>query len=120
MYKCGVAVRMLQAEITHPAAKKGVRQKEYGKTCDEKSDRSIRKRDQEVTKTEKVIELLLPTSFWWHVESQRLRPASEGRTSTFPLVEAGYMTIASEPLIVYRCLADGHCPGAWALGKLPV
>ena len=52
--------------VSHPAAK-GVRQKEFGKKSDEKSDRSIRKSDQKVTervpKTKKMIEVLLPTSF---------------------------------------------------------
>ena len=48
-------------------ATKGVRQKEFGKKANEKSDRNIRKSDQKVAervpKTRKVIELLLPTSF---------------------------------------------------------
>ena len=54
-------------KIAAPVRQKGVRQKEFGKKRDEKSDRSIRKSDQKVTervpKTKKVIELLLPTTF---------------------------------------------------------
>ena len=56
----------LARTIFNPVAK-GVRQKEFGKKRDEKSDRSIRKSDQKVTKrvpkTKEVIELLLPHLF---------------------------------------------------------
>ena len=29
----------------------------------------------------------------------------------YPLVQRGFMTVATEPLTVYRCGTEGHCPG---------